>query len=94
MPGEESRENVRAVARFVEKPEGAVARQLLKAGALWNSFIFAANGPSLLGMIRAANPDIVERLETALARDARLGARSLALEEAYEDLPSSTSRAA
>lgn len=88
VPAEESGENVRAVARFVEKPEGAVARQLLKAGALWNSFIFAANGPSLLGMIRAANPDIVERLETALARDARLGMRSLALEEAYEDLPS------
>jgi mannose-1-phosphate guanylyltransferase len=39
-------------------------------------------------MIRQGHPEIVERLETALARDSRLGARSIALEEAYEDLPS------
>jgi mannose-1-phosphate guanylyltransferase len=88
VPGERCGDNVRTVVRFVEKPEAAAARGLLKAGALWNSFIFAANGPALLGMIRAANPDSVERLETALARDARLGMRSRALEEAYEDLPS------
>ena len=78
----------RAVQRFVEKPDVTVARRLMRDGGLWNSFIFAANGPALLGMIRDANPDIVERLETALARDARLGARSIALEEAYEDLTS------
>jgi mannose-1-phosphate guanylyltransferase len=76
------------VARFVEKPELSHARALLKQGALWNSFIFAAYGPALLGMIRRVQPEIVERLETALARDARLGARSIALEEAYDDLPS------
>jgi mannose-1-phosphate guanylyltransferase len=87
VPGEETGDNVRAVKRFVEKPDAAVARQLLGAGALWNSFIFAANGPALLGMLRAATPENVERIETALARDARLGARSIALEEAYEDLP-------
>jgi mannose-1-phosphate guanylyltransferase len=88
VPGEETQEHVRAVERFVEKPEATLARQLLRQGALWNSFIFAAYGPPLLGMIRRGHPEIVERLETALARDSRLGARSIALEEAYEDLPS------
>jgi len=78
---------LRAVEKFVEKPEAVVARGLLRQGALWNSFIFAANGPTLLGMIREAFPENVESLETAIARDARLGARSIALEEAYEDLP-------
>jgi mannose-1-phosphate guanylyltransferase len=88
VPGEETQENVRGVERFVEKPEATVARQLLRQGALWNTFIFAAYGPALLGMIRLGHPEVVERLETALARDSRLGSRSIALEEAYEDLPS------
>jgi mannose-1-phosphate guanylyltransferase len=79
-------ENLRDVHSFVEKPPIATARQLLNQGALWNSFIFAAHGPALLGMLRAACPDNVERIETALARDARSGARSKALEEVYEDL--------
>jgi mannose-1-phosphate guanylyltransferase len=79
---------LRAVDRFVEKPEPSLARALVKQGALWNSFIFAAHGPALLGMIRAASPDNVEAIETALARDARLGARSIALEEAYQELES------
>jgi mannose-1-phosphate guanylyltransferase len=78
----------RGVERFVEKPQAAVARELLRAGALWNSFIFAACAPTLLGMLRRALPEIVERMETALARDARLGARSIALEEMYAELPS------
>jgi mannose-1-phosphate guanylyltransferase len=77
----------RPVERFVEKPQTSLARELLRGGALWNSFIFAACAPVLLGLLRQAQPAIVERLETALARDARLGARSLALDEAYADLP-------
>jgi len=83
-----SRDNLRAVERFVEKPQPALARELLRSGALWNSFIFAACAPALLGMLRRVIPDIVERMETAIARDSRLGARSIALEEVYEGLPS------
>jgi mannose-1-phosphate guanylyltransferase len=87
VPVGDRHESLRGVRRFVEKPPAAVARQLLNQGALWNSFIFAAHGPALLGMIRAAAPDNVERVETALARDARTGSRSRALEEVYEGLP-------
>jgi mannose-1-phosphate guanylyltransferase len=86
VPDSGARESLRPVQRFVEKPDATLARALLKQGALWNSFIFAAQGPALLGMIRDAVPENVERLETAIARDARLGDRSIALEEAYEDL--------
>lgn len=84
----ESESGARGVERFVEKPQPALARELLRSGALWNSFIFAACAPVLLGMLRTAQPEIVERMETAIARDARLGARSIALEELYQDLPS------
>ena len=87
LPGDDDGENLRGVRSFVEKPQPPLARQLLKQGALWNSFIFAAHGPALLGLIRAARPDNVERVETALARDARTGSRSRALEEVYDDLP-------
>lgn len=81
-------DGMRAVERFVEKPQAALARELLRSGALWNSFIFAACAPALLGMLRRAIPDIVEGMETAIARDARLGALSIALDEMYVDLPS------
>jgi mannose-1-phosphate guanylyltransferase len=86
VPDAGPRESLRTVQRFVEKPDMTLARSLLKQGALWNSFIFAAHGPALLGMIRDAFPENVELLETAIARDARIGARSIALDEAYEDL--------
>src|SRR5688572_24445277 len=40
------------VQRFVEKPAVAAARELIGAGGLWNSFIFAANGFAVLSMLR------------------------------------------
>jgi mannose-1-phosphate guanylyltransferase len=86
--GAMSGDGTRGVERFVEKPQSSLARELLRGGALWNSFIFAAHAPALLGMLRSATPEIVESMETALARDARLGARSIALEELYAELPS------
>jgi NDP-sugar pyrophosphorylase family protein len=35
------------VARFVEKPDASQARELLLAGALWNTFIFAGTAHAL-----------------------------------------------
>ncbi len=65
-----------AVARFVEKPAPALARELLSTGALWNSFIFAASAPSLLGLLRRTMPTAVDQMATALAREERSAARS------------------
>lgn len=88
VPGTTLSDGTRRVARFVEKPQLRTARELLEAGALWNSFIFAANGTALLGMIRARLPGIVDQMATAIACQARLGIPSAALDELYEDLPS------
>jgi mannose-1-phosphate guanylyltransferase len=41
---------VRHVARFVEKPEAAVAARLLEAGGLWNGFLFAGGGRALIDL--------------------------------------------
>lgn len=38
----------RAVTEFVEKPTSAVAHALIARGGVWNSFIFAAKGKTLL----------------------------------------------
>jgi mannose-1-phosphate guanylyltransferase len=86
VPGPQSRDGTRGVERFVEKPEPVLARALLAQGALWNSFIFAASGPGLLGMLRTVMPEAVDAMCTALARDARAGSRA-ALEDLYRELP-------
>ena len=87
VPGTGPAHSARPVSRFVEKPDPALARQLVAAGALWNSFIFAASGPTLLGLLRQKLPESTEEMATAVARDSRLGSRS-AVTELYEDLQS------
>jgi mannose-1-phosphate guanylyltransferase len=75
------------VQRFVEKPDLVTAHELIGAGGLWNSFIFAANGFAVLSLIRSRFPEIVEDLDTALARDANLRRGARALAEVYERMP-------
>ncbi len=77
----------RSVRQFVEKPPAPIARELIASGAVWNSFIFAAHGPALLGIIREHMPTVVEDMATALALDARRGLGPIALEQLYDDLP-------
>jgi mannose-1-phosphate guanylyltransferase len=88
VPGSPRGHGLFGVEHFVEKPPLAAAQSLLERGALWNSFIFAAYGPALLRMLRAAHPTVVDHLATAVARDARIGVYRSAVANAYEDLPS------
>jgi mannose-1-phosphate guanylyltransferase len=86
VPGPDLADGTRGVARFVEKPPIGVARQLLSEGALWNSFIFAANGSALLAMIRDRMPEVVEQMARAIGRDAQ-SRTPTALADLYESLP-------
>ena len=70
------------VERFVEKPDASSARRLIDAGALWNSFIFAAYGFAVLSLLRRLHPELVDGMETTLSRNA-----PGALTELYERLP-------
>jgi mannose-1-phosphate guanylyltransferase len=76
QPGELPR-----VSRFVEKPPAPVAAELIAGGALWNSFVFAADVSTLVALVRARFPEVVDDLETALARGAD------AVASLYERLP-------
>src|SRR5262249_49321446 len=60
------------------------AGELCAAGALWNSFIFAADARSLLGLFRERMPRSLEAMTAALAREDS----APALAELYRRLPS------
>jgi mannose-1-phosphate guanylyltransferase len=59
-------ERLARVARFVEKPDRAIARDLLAGGALWNSFVLAGCLSELWGLLDTHLP-----VETAAFERAR-----------------------
>jgi mannose-1-phosphate guanylyltransferase len=76
-----------AVEHFVEKPDSARAQRLLEQGALWNTFIMAADAQSLLELFERRCPDIVVDMREAL-RGAQGGTDAPeALAALYETLP-------
>ena len=62
QPGEEREPGVRAVARFVEKPDIPKATQMVADGYLWNSGIFAWRAQDLLDEVAAVTPELQEAL--------------------------------
>jgi mannose-1-phosphate guanylyltransferase len=87
LPGAARQAGAYRVVRFVEKPALEIARALIADGALWNSFIIAADGNALLSVYRELVPEIVDAMETARARDAAQGSSGEAMAELYERLP-------
>jgi mannose-1-phosphate guanylyltransferase len=85
LPEGERATEIRNVARFVEKPDTTQARALIERGALWNSFIFAADGQALLRAFRERCPELVEALHELVSQQEPT---SLAAREISEQLPS------
>lgn len=83
MPSAARRGGARGVAAFHEKPSAELAAALLSDGALWNSFVFAVRGRTLLAMVRRLLPDLVRRFEEAHAA----GFTPADLTALYDDLP-------
>ncbi|HKA54850.1 MAG TPA: sugar phosphate nucleotidyltransferase [Candidatus Binatia bacterium] len=65
---QEGSRDSRAVLRFSEKPSRAQAGELMARGALWNTFVFAAQATTLWAMVRRTAPDLAD----ALARIGRI----------------------
>ncbi len=55
------------VARFVEKPEAALAAELIAAGCLWNAGMFCFRADAGLREIREHSPQALAAVERALA---------------------------
>jgi mannose-1-phosphate guanylyltransferase len=62
VPGPPLGDGARMVARFSEKPDAATALDLMAAGALWNSGLFAWTGERLLAETEAHTPEIAPHL--------------------------------
>jgi mannose-1-phosphate guanylyltransferase len=77
----------REVSHFIEKPSAAGAHELIERGGLWNSFIFAAHGQTLLRAFEARCSDVVASLREVIASrsDAETKRRNLAA--VYERVP-------
>jgi len=56
------------VARFIEKPPPAQAREHVRAGCLWNSGMFCAAAGALLAEMEAHCPDILQVARECIAR--------------------------
>lgn len=89
LPGRRSEDGVgtcvRRIMRFVEKPDRASARSLIRGGAMWNTFVLAARLTRLLELIRWMAPALYAAFDPV--RNAIGTAREReATERVYRDL--------
>jgi len=88
VPGAANDAGADPVDCFVEKPEQALAQDLLGRGGLWNSFIFAAKVGTLLGLYERRLPRLLETLLAAVAIGEDTDDRGI-LTAAYDGLETS-----
>lgn len=77
---------VSAVSHFVEKPTQERAEELVREGALWNSFIFAMRGSELFALFQWALPWMTKMFDYELV-DASAGPFAARVSRLYERLP-------
>ena len=70
-PGDAVAGGVRAVAKFVEKPDPATAAGYIKAGYLWNSGNFMFRASVLLDEYRKVDPQSVGMITSAVSKAGR-----------------------
>ena len=78
--------NLRSVSEFVEKPSLTAARALIARGGVWNSFIFAAHGRTLLRAFEERAPELVEEMRQIVSYS-EPSAQPAELAELYERAP-------
>jgi mannose-1-phosphate guanylyltransferase len=88
VPAGEAGSSLREVSEFIEKPSTAVARTLMERGGLWNAFIFAARGRTLLRAFEARCPRTVAEMREVVASPGDDLTRRCELAALYERLSS------
>lgn len=87
VPGISDGRRALPVERFVEKPSLVLANELIRAGALWNTFIVVSTGLALIELVRRRFPEIVNVMSAAFDSDRRSGPQGTAVAELYDTLP-------
>ena len=87
VPGSSDGRGAFTVTRFVEKPAPAIARELIRAGGLWNAFIVVSTGLALLELFLTRVPGIVNAMRRAQQSDAEAHSSGAAMTELYQRLP-------
>jgi mannose-1-phosphate guanylyltransferase len=77
VPGAPLDESARAVSRFSEKPDAATALDLMAAGALWNSGLFAWTAGRLLDEVTRHTPEVALAFPALEANDVERFFRSV-----------------
>lgn len=75
---------LRPIERFVEKPAAEMASELFARGGVWNSFLFAARGTSLVQRFEHRLPGMVSAFRSAFG--AERGERGQRLDALYGEL--------
>ena len=86
-PSSQAADSVFGVSRFIEKPSRERAEELVREGALWNSFIFAMRASALFELFGWALPWLTRMFSYAFTDDQR-GEPWDWLPRLYERLPS------
>lgn len=85
QPGPARGPDVFSVMNFVEKPPAPVAKALINSGGVWNSFIMAAAGQTLLDLFANSYPEVVLAMVDAIRADRTGDGRRL--RRLYDTLP-------
>lgn len=91
LPGGRDGSGTQAVARFIEKPDLALAGEIISEGALWNTFIMAASVRALVDMFMGRYATLALEMQMLVSRALSAGAGGAgwpALVNLYERLPS------
>ena len=87
-PGDQlsSSDPVRSVRRFVGQPEHSLAIDLMRRGALWNSFVTVARVSTLLSLIMIAEPELYSAFVSIRSAIGTRAERSV-IEHLYANIP-------
>jgi mannose-1-phosphate guanylyltransferase len=87
LPGKYLRDGLATVASFAEKPPLLRTHQLLAQGALWNTFIVAAKGSTLLQLFKQRCAGLLEEMQAIVHGEHEVKLGRLLLDELYARLP-------
>jgi mannose-1-phosphate guanylyltransferase / mannose-6-phosphate isomerase len=87
-PGKKISETAWAVAKFIEKPHEAAAREYVQKGYKWNSGLVVARADVLIAALTSHAPDIITACRQALERSHEVGGDILLNEQALDTCPS------